>query len=151
MRVQRNTQSGTSAFWIRKLKSTAFNREVKKIEAKKFECVLVSQEASQYMMGFVPFDFRNREAASTAAATFRNGSVWEVTTPAFDSKAKPEYNGCPIKAVILLKSPTQVKEITSESAEAYKFPACGLEVALDIRGIMQALQRAGSATRPSKT
>ena len=103
------------------------------------------------MMGLVPFDFKNRQTAYTAAATFRSGSVWEVTTPAFDSKAKPEYNGCPMKAVLLLKSPTRLKEITSESEEAYKLPACGLKVALDIRGIMQALQRAGSATRSSKT
>ena len=91
------------------------------------------------MMGIVPFEFKNRQAASNAEATFRRGSVWEVMTPAFDSKAKPEYNGCPLKAVLLLKAPTKVKEITSESEAAYTYPACGLQVALDIRGIMQTL------------
>ena len=54
-------------------------------------------------------------------------------------------------AVLLLKAPTQLKEVTAEFQAACTHPACGLQVALDIRGIMQALQRAGSATRPSKT
>ena len=39
----------------------------------------------------------------------------------------------------------------SARSEAYARPAAGLKVALDIKGIAQALQRAGSATRSSKT
>ena len=37
------------------------------------------------------------------------------------------------------------------SQAAYIHPACGLQVALDIKGIMQALHSAGSATRSSTT
>ena len=103
------------------------------------------------MMGLVPFDFKNWQAASNAETTFRRNSAWEVTMPAFDAKAKADYIGCPLKAVLLLKAPTQLKEVTDESQAACTHPACGLQVALDIKGIMQALQRAGSATRSNKT
>ena len=67
--------------------------------------------------------------------------------PAFDAKAQLDCNGCPVQAVLSLKAPTQLKEVTSESQAAYTHPACGLQVALDIEGITQALQRARSATR----
>ena len=56
-----------------------------------------------------------------------------------------------MKAVLLLKPPTQLTEVTSENEAAYAHPASGLQVALDIKGIMRTLQRAGPATRPSRT
>ena len=62
-----------------------------------------------------------------------------------------ENTASPEKVVLLLKAPAQLKEVTSESQAACTHPACGLQVALDIKGIMQALQRAGSATRFRKT
>ena len=56
----------------------------------KVECVLVSQDPSQYMMGLVPFEFKDRQVASKAAAPFANDSAREVTTPAIDAKEKPD-------------------------------------------------------------
>ena len=49
------------------------------------------------------------------------------------------------------QSPTQLKGVKSERQAAYTHPACGLQVALDIKGIMRAQRRAGSATRFSET
>ena len=66
------------------------------------------------MMGVVPFEYKNRRAASNAEARFASNSVWEVTAPAFDAKAKPDFNGCPVKAVLLLKAPTQLKQVAAE-------------------------------------
>ena len=71
----------------------------------KCECVLASQDPSQHMMGLVPFEFKNRRAACNAEKTVRPNDAWEVTMPASDAKAKPEFDGCPAKAVLLLKAP----------------------------------------------
>ena len=134
-----------------KVNEYTFQARNEKANATKIECVVVSRDPSQYMMGTVPFEFRNRLAADQAGAMFRPSSVWEVTTPAFDTKAKSDFIGCPLKGVLLLKAPTQLKEVTSDNDTAFKHPSCGLQVALDIKVIMEVLQRAGSATRSSKT
>ena len=154
----KNMNASTSKFakwYVRiidpKVKDYTFQARGEKVNAKKFECVVVSRDPAQYMMGIVPFEFRNRQAADQAGAMFRPSSVWEVTAPAFDSKAKPDFIGCPLKCVLLLKAPTQLKEVTPDNDIAFKHPSFGLQVALDIKGIMEVLQRAGSATRSSKT
>ena len=102
-------------------------------------------------MGTVPFEFRKRQAATRAGAMFRPNNVWKVTTPAFDTKAKSDCIGCPLKSVLLLKAPTQLKEVTSDNQIAFEHPSCGLHIALDIKGVIQVLQRAGSAARSSNT
>ena len=133
-----------------KVKDYSFQSRGETAQAKKFERVLASQGPSQHMMGLAPSEFKDRQAANQAATKFPSNSAREVTTPAFDAKAKPEFNGCPVKAVLLLKAPAQLKEVAAEFQAACAHPACGLHVALDIRGIAQALQRAGAAMRSSK-
>ena len=88
------------------------------MNVQKCQCILCSQEpcASErarrgeakqreikYMKGAVPFDFKNRNAVADAEKKFRANPVWEVAKPAFDPKAKPIYNGCPVKADSNLK------------------------------------------------
>ena len=133
-----NTTTGKYAKWFvrvidPKVIDYSFQSRSEKVNAQNLQCILVSQDPSQYMMGLVPFDFKNRQAVANAEKTFGPNSVWEVTTPVLDAKAKPEYNGCPVKAVLLLKAPTQLKEVTSENQAAYAHPASGLQVALDIK------------------
>ena len=65
------------------------------IAAQKFECVLVSKDPTQYMLGLVPFAFSDRGAAKKAMDKFKENYVFEITQPAFDTKAKSEFNGCP--------------------------------------------------------
>ena len=134
-----------------KIKDYTFQSRGEKIHAQKFECVVVSHGPSQHMMGIVPFEVRNRQGATQAGAMFRPSIVWEVTTPAFETKAKSDFIGCPLKSLLLLKAPTQLKEVTSDNQIGFTHPACGLQVALDIKGIIQVPQRAGSAARSSKT
>ena len=71
--------------------------------------MLVSKDPTQYMLAAVPFSFADRPAATNALDAFKNNAVIEITTPAFDTKARPEFNGCPVKSVLLLTKPTIVK------------------------------------------
>ena len=79
-----------------------FTARGESVAAQKFECVLVSQDSEQYMLGLVPFDFKNRDGPKKAATKFVEDHVFEIKTPAFDTKARPDYNGCPVKPVLLL-------------------------------------------------
>ena len=63
--------------------------------AEKFECVLVSKDPTQYMFGLVPFSFSGRNTATKAADKLKEQDVLEITSPAFDAKARVEFNGCP--------------------------------------------------------
>ena len=72
------------------------------VNAQKFECVVVSKEPKEYMLGVVPFSFQNRDAAQQAFQRFPDGSVWEVKKPKFDARAKPEFISCQIKQVLFL-------------------------------------------------
>ena len=147
----KNMNSTTAKFakwyvWVidPKVIDYTFSAKGEQIQAQKFQCVLVSKEPGQYMLGLVPFDFRNRGAAVAAQQQFKPDSVWELTTPAFDSKSKPEFNGCPLKAVILLSKPTVTKAVPPTNQAEWAHPAKGLHVALDIRGIMELLKGQGN-------
>ena len=126
------------------------------MDAKKFQCVLVSQDPTQYMFGVVNWDFKQTDAPDKAMAKFKKETVWEITTPAFDAKAKSEYNGCSIKMVLLLSTPTKTKAILPTNKDELNHPAHGLQVALNIKGVMTLLssrnfQTSGSAKVPAKT
>ncbi len=96
----KNMNSTTSKFakwFVRvihpKIVDYTFQARGETVQAKKFVCVLVSQDPAQYMLGIVPFSFNDREAPQKAFAKFKPNMVLELTTPAFDSKARPEFNG----------------------------------------------------------
>lgn len=42
---------------------------------------------------------------------FAEDSVWEMSTPAFDLKAKNEYTSTPFKTVVPIKDPTQTTRL----------------------------------------
>ena len=78
--------------------SYSFKTKSEDVSAQKFQCVLVSKDPSQYMLGVVPFEFADRQAASKAFAEYRDKTVWEITTPGFDTKSRLEYMGVQGKA-----------------------------------------------------
>ena len=84
----------------------------------------------------MPFDFKDRNAATKAAEKFTALSVWEITTPAFDTRSKPEFNGSPIKSVVLLSKPTTTTRVPPTNAAALAYPTKGVHAALDIKGIV---------------
>ena len=102
------------------------------IQAQKFQRVLVSKDPSQYMLGLVPFSFRDRQAAAKARDKFTEGSVFKITTPTFDDKARADFNGCPVKPVVLLQGPTTIKPVPPTNTAVLEHPATGLGVTMDI-------------------
>jgi hypothetical protein len=161
--VLKNMNEGTAKYakWYVRIISPqivpyCFFAKGEQVHAKKFQCVLVSADPSQYMFGLVPFDFKNREAAQQAYSKFTDLSVWEITTPAFDTKSKPEFNGCPLKSVVLLTKPTTAKRVPPTNQAMLQHPATGLQVHLDITGIMNVLTKrsfresSGTAKLPTK-
>ena len=135
----------------------SFSAQGKLVQAEKFQCILVSKDPSQYMLAVVPFEFKDENAAQNAHKKFKKSTVWEITTPAFDAKAKPEYNGCPVKTVVLLTKPSTLKGVPPTNKAELDHPAQGLCVQLDIKGIMEILGKrsfvecSGSAKLPTKT
>ena len=64
------------------------------ITAQRFECLIVSKDPKQYMLGSVPFRFDDRGAPAKAADKFKDQSVWILKSPAFDTRQKPEFTSC---------------------------------------------------------
>ena len=63
-----NSSTGKFAKWyVRaiapKIIDYTFEARGETIAAQKFECVIVSQDSAQYMLGLVPFDSKDRRAA----------------------------------------------------------------------------------------
>lgn len=83
----------------------------KTVHAERFDCVLVSDDPTEYLMGSVPFQFANPKAASRAVESFVDGTVWEVTRPVFDTWYKTEFNAAPMKQALLLQEPTKLKPV----------------------------------------
>ena len=127
-----------------------FKSKNETVYAEKFECVLVSKNPKQYMLATVPFSFNDRSAATKAKGTFRSNDIIEITTPAFDTKARPEWNGCPLKSVLLLTKPATIKHVPCTNTAMLKHPAEGLEVCLDIASLLEHLKDSGSA-KPTRT
>ena len=132
-----NSSTGKFAKWyVRviapKIIDYTFQARGETIAAQKFECVLVSKDSSQYMLGLVPFAFSDRGAAQKAMDKFTENHVFEITQPAFDTKAKSEFNGCPVKIVLLLSRPTMVTAASPANMEMLEYPAKGITVSMDI-------------------
>ena len=98
------------------------------IHAERFECVLVSKDPAQYMLASIPFTFADRTRAQTAVETYGPGCVLEITTPAFDTKSRQKYNGCPVKSVLLLMKPTTIQHVPPTNTQMLQHPAEGLHV-----------------------
>ena len=121
-----------------------FKSRQETVMAERFECILVSKDPSQYMLAGVPFSFNDRQAARKALAEYKKNDVLEITTPAFDSKARPDFIGCPVKSVLLLTRPTTIKHVACTHVEMLKHPAQGLHVPLSITALIEHLKVIGS-------
>ena len=151
-----NTNTAKFATWyVRvinpRVTEYTFTARGEPVAAQKFECVLVSQDSEQYMLGLVPFDFKNRDAPKRAATKFVEDHVFEIKTPAFDTKARPEYNGCPVKPVLLLNLPTSIKHIAPTNMEIHKYPAKGITVSITITKLVCILKDSGAAKSLGRT
>ena len=87
------------------------NARNEQVNASKFMCYLVSKNEAEYAQGTVRFDFNNRSKPQKAFAKFKAGSVWQLLTPAFDSRTKGDWIAAPLKRLILLEAPTKVSPV----------------------------------------
>ena len=118
-----------------------FKAKGETVKASRFDCVLVSQDAKQYMLGTVLFEFQDRGGPKEAFERFKDNSVWQVRQPSFDNRSKPEYNGCPLKTVILMRKPSVFTAVPPTSADLLRFPATHVEVAMDITATLNILSK----------
>ena len=86
-----NRSTGRHATWLVKVLSPkvveySFQSKGEQDLAKKIRCALTSSNPQEYMYGSIPFDFKNRNAAEEGPKKFTDGSVWEISSPAFDHK-----------------------------------------------------------------
>ena len=119
--------------------------ETEIVYAERFECVLVSRDPAQYMLATVPFNVKDRLSAKRALEDFKNNDVLEISTPAFDGRKRQEFNGCPVKTVLLLVRPTTVKHVPITNIEMLQYPAQGLQVSLPMMALLQQVRNSGSA------
>ena len=122
-----NETIGKYAKWCVRVKKPqiqtyTFPSRGQQIEANTFSCILVGDNPSEYMIGCVPFEFRNSGAAKQALARFVEDTVGVVSKPVFDSRAKVEFNGSPMKLTLLLRDPTNLRAVAPTETIAYNFP-----------------------------
>ena len=76
-----NTSTAKFATWIvrvisdPKIVSYTFSARGERVDAQKLECVLVSADPSDYMLGLVPFSFSDRTAAANARDKYLKNTV----------------------------------------------------------------------------
>lgn len=113
-----------------------FNSRKEEVHAKKFQCLLVSNNAKQYAEAIVPFNFQKKDAADKAAQQFKEGTVWEIRNPVFDGRSKTEFVGAPLKKVLTLQAPTQFRPVPPTEAAAYGFPLKHIEPPLKLADLV---------------
>jgi hypothetical protein len=141
-----NTNTAKHATWLVRVLDTKVikykfeTRGAKKeeVHATKFQCILVSNDTKSYMHGAVNFTFQDRQAAQKAENKFKEGSVWKIDKPIFDTKARTEYNSCPVKTVVLLDT-SKVKTVLPTSSADLAYPAKYIEVPLKLDSLLQVL------------
>ena len=114
------------------------------VNAKRFNCILVSKDPSQYMLGVVNFSFQQRDAAEKACERFKEGRVFEIIQPSFDAKAKTDFNGCPVKLQVLLCKPTVIKEVPEARTDLWSYPARGIRIPGDFTTLIRVLKESTS-------
>ena len=147
----RNPKILTIRFWSK--------HQHKFVDVKRFQCVLASADPKQYMYGCVLQDYRSENAIDEALAKFEEGSVWKISRPVFDTKSKREYVSCPIKMVVVMKSPTEMEKLTDpgDSEDIKKWwPSGDVHVPMSLSNTINALKQVrihvqlGNAKTPSK-
>ena len=88
-----NVQTGKHATWVVRVLSPKlihyqFTAKGQKVEASKFQCLLVSKDPRQFMLGSVPFSFASKDAPSKAFEKFKDWLTFQIKTPEFDKRRK---------------------------------------------------------------
>ena len=136
-----NVQTGKHATWVVRVLSPKliryqFTARGKQVHASKFQCLLVSKDPRQFMLGSVPFSFASPDAASKAFDRFKDGLTFIINTPEFDNKMKSEYMSTPLKRAVLLTAPTKIQPVPLTDADRRNHPADHVDVGLSLQDVM---------------
>jgi hypothetical protein len=124
-----------------KLIHYTFTARAETVKATRFECVLVSKKANEYMLGVVNFNFQDRKAAEKAHKQFVADSVWTITKPIFDAKANIAFNGCPVKTVLDMAKPTACQRVPSTNQKELDYPMTYVDVELNLSKTIEKLSK----------
>ena len=119
----------------------SFKARSENVNAEKFQCMLGSANSSEFMLGAVPFSFSDRDAAGKALKQYKDGHVFAIQTPQFDTKAKAEYISCPIKRVLFLNKPTTCKPVNPTQTAKLNHPAKAATVDIKLLEVMRKLEQ----------
>ena len=146
-----NTNTSKFATWIVKIRKPEANtvtftdnKTGKQQKGSRFQCILTSGDESEYCFGVVPFQWKNREGGFEAERQFTEGSMWQISTPAFDNKVKLDHISTPVKQQVLMCAPTQfVKPDSHEDNEAKKaaWPSGHVRVSLNMQQTIDQLRQ----------
>ena len=140
-----NNQTAKHASWIvrvlapRLIKYT-FHARGQTVHAEKFQCLLVSKNPTQFMIGSVPFNFSTQDAAKKALEKFQSGRVFKVQDPGFDGKMKSEYIPTPIKRSLLLTKPTKLQEVPLTATQTLNDVATHVDVGMTLKQVLARAQ-----------
>ena len=92
----------------------------KQINATKFECFLVGANPHDYVMATIRHSSRDANFVDSQKQSFKDGTVWKISSVAIVATAAAQYNGAPNKSVVMLEAPTKMVAILHGSPEANK-------------------------------
>ena len=87
------------------------------INATRFQAYLVGANPSEYVQATVPFWFKDESEPPHASIKFASQTCWNLQSVTLDPNSKPQWNGCPNKAVVVLEQPTTMNPLTQSSKE----------------------------------
>jgi hypothetical protein len=113
-----NERSAKYSVWVVRVANSRvlhykFMARGETVDATKFICHLVGEKATEYILGIVPFDFKNKGAAEKAMRQYPNGQVMIIRSPAFDERSTAKWLGCSKKVAVALQHPTIIKLVSA--------------------------------------
>ena len=141
-----NLETAKHAQWVvrvlaPKLIRYSFQSKQKTVQAEKFQCLLVSTNPTQFMIGSVPFNFAAPQAARQAFQKFKAGLCFRVQQPEFDGRMKPEYISTPIKKSLLLTNPASVTAVPPTATDTLKDVADHVDVGMSLTNVLGRLNK----------
>ena len=87
------------------------------VNATRFQAYLVGANPLEYVQATVPFSFKDESKTLRASEKFASHTCWNLQSVTLDPNSKPQWNGCPNKAVVVLEPPTTMNPLMRSSKE----------------------------------
>ena len=124
-----NERSAKNGVWIGRIEACKlctyqFQSKGETIDAKRFVCLVVGRDPTDYATAVVPFGFKNKQRPQQTYEKWSQAidPVVVLSHISLDSKARAEYISSSGKGVILLHNPTRIQQPAPGSPES-QYPA----------------------------